>query len=122
MAYYAQDITFAIGNPAKSNIDALHSAVRRINSASTNLWFGIKENLKELSDGTIVDYYETVSAEEAIRRYENHLNANPEARALLFNKSNIEKTKTYETYLYDRRTVAVTYWETDVDYGGGDGD
>jgi len=120
MAYYAKDITFAIGDPVKSDMDALYSSVRRINGASTNLWFGIKENLKESSDGTVVDYYETVSPEEAIRRYENNLKTNPEIRTLLFNKSNIENTKTYEFYLYDRRTVAVTYWETDVDYGGGD--
>ncbi len=120
MPYYAQDITFAIGNPAKSDMDALHSSVRRINGPNYDRWFGIKENLKELWDGPIVDYYETVSPEEAIRRYENHLNNNPEIRALLFNKSNIENTKTYESYLYDRRTVAVTYWEYDVDYGGGD--
>ena len=120
MAYYAKDITFAIGDPAKSDMDALHSSVRRINGASTNLWFGIKENLKESSDSVVVDYYETVSPEEAIRRYENNLKNNPEVKAILFNKSNIDKTRAYENYLYDRRTVAVTYWETDVDLGGGD--
>lgn len=120
MPYYAQDITFAIGNPAKSDMDALHSSVRRINSPNHNLWFGIKENFKELWDGPIVDYYETVTPEEAIRRYENNLKTNPKARALLFDKSNFNNTQRYEGWLYDRRTVAVTYWETDVDYGGGD--
>ena len=89
MSYYAQDITFAIGNPAKSDLDALHSSTRRINGPNFGRWFGIKENLKKLSDGTVVDYYETVTPEEAIRRYENHLNNNPEIRTLLFNKSNI---------------------------------
>lgn len=120
MAYYAQDITFAIGNPAKSDMDALHSSVRRINGASPYLWFGNKENLKEVSDGTVIDYYETVSPEEAIRRYENNLKTNPEVRAQLLSKSYVEQTERYEAYLYDRRTVAVTYWETDVDLGGGD--
>ena len=107
MAYYAKDITFAIGNPAKSDLDALHSSVRRINGASTNLWFGIKENLKESSDGVVVDYYETVSSEEAIRRYENHLNINPEIRTLLFNKSNIESiiTGTYQYFLINFSTL-----------------
>jgi hypothetical protein len=120
MAYYAKDITFAIGNPAKSDMDALHSSVRRINGAGPYLWFGIKENLKELSDGPILDYYETVSPEEAIRRYENNLKTDQEARINLFSKSFFEQTQRYEGWLYDRRTVAVTYWETDVDLGGGD--
>lgn len=120
MPYYAQDITFAIGNPAKSDMDALHSSVRRINGPNHSLWFGIKENFKELWDGPIVDYYETVSPEEAIRRYENNLKTNPEVRAQIFGKSSLNNTERYEAYLYDRRTVAVTYWETDVDYGGGD--
>lgn len=53
MAYYAQDITFAIGDPAKSDMDALHSSVRRINGPNHNLWFGIKENFKELWDGPL---------------------------------------------------------------------
>jgi hypothetical protein len=120
MAYYAKDITFTIGSPAKSVMDALHSSVRRINGANTNLWFGVKENLKELADGPILDYYETVSPEEAIRRYENNLKTNPEVRIQLLAKSYVEQTERYEAYLYDRRTVAVTYWETDVDLGGGD--
>ena len=120
MPYYAQDITFAIGNPAKSDMDALHSSVRRINGPNYDRWFGIKENFKELWDGPIVDYYETVSPEEAIRRYENNLKTNPEVRAQIFGAISLNHTERYEAYLYDRRTVAVTYWETDVDYGGGD--
>ena len=115
---YGKDVTFLIGNPSKSDVDALHSSVRRINS--TNLWFAIEENLKELWDGPIVDYYETVSSEEAIRRYENYLKSNPEVKDFLFNKNNFVATEKYESFLYDRRTTAVMYWKVDTDMGGGD--
>jgi hypothetical protein len=79
---YANDVVFPIGNPRHSELDLIRSSARRINHCP--FWFAIKANLKEQWDGPIVDYYEAVTPEEAIKRYENYLINNPALRAKYF--------------------------------------
>ena len=112
---YEKDITFAIGDPANSELDVIRSTARRINCCDV-FWFGVEENLREMRDGPIIDYFEAVKPEEAIRRYEKFLIANPGLRGKYFTKE-YEMINKYEALLYDRRTVLVTYWKTDVESG-----
>ena len=113
---YVNDVVFPIGNPRHSELDLLRSVTRRINHCP--FWFAVEANLKEKWDGPIVDYYEAVTPEEAIKRYENHLIANPGLRAkYFFSKSDAEMIEKYEALLYDRRTNIVIYYKTDWESG-----
>ena len=49
-----------------------------------------------------------IQIEVAIERYESYMKANPEAREK-YNKVRPGFISTYESLLYDRRTVAVAY-------------
>ena len=44
---YEKDITFAIGDPANSELDVIRSTARRINCCDV-FWFGVEENLREM--------------------------------------------------------------------------
>ena len=54
------------------------------------------------------DYVDLVTPEVAIERYESYMKANPKAREN-YNKVRPGFISTYESLLYDRRTVAVAY-------------
>ena len=78
----------------------------------------IEANLKEKWDGPIVDYYEAVTPEEGITRYQNYMIANPGLRAKYFyDKNDVEMIQKYESLLYDRRTTMVIYYKTDWESG-----
>jgi hypothetical protein len=113
---YVNDVVFPIGKPRHSELDLIRSATRRINNC--DFWFGIEANFKEEWDGPIVDYYEAVTTEEGIRRYENYLIANPGLRAKYFyDKYQADMITKYESLLYDRRTTMVIYYKTDWESG-----
>ena len=113
---YVNDVVFPIGDPVYSELDLIRSANRRINHCP--FWFAIKANLKEKLDGHIVDYYEAVTPEEGMRRYQNYIIANTGIRAKYFyDKDDAEMIQKYESLLYDRRTSAVIYYKTDWESG-----
>jgi hypothetical protein len=113
---YVNDVVFPIGDPVHSELDLILSANRRINHCP--FWFAIEANLKEKWDGPIVDYYEAVTPEEGIRRYQNYIIANPGLRAKYFyDKNDVEMIQKYESLLYDRRTSMVIYYKTDWESG-----
>ncbi len=114
---YVNDVVFPIGNPSNSELDLfLSGSSRRINHCP--FWFAIEANLKEEWDGLLVDYYEAVTPEEGIRRYQNYMIANPGLRAKYFyDKNDAEMIQKYESLLYDRRTSMVIYYKTDWESG-----
>ena len=113
---YINDVVFPIGDPVHSELDLILSANRRINHCP--FWFAIEVNLKEKWDGPIVDYYEAVTTEEGIKRYQNYMIANPGLRAKYFyDKNDVEMIQKYESLLYDRRTTMVIYYKTDWESG-----
>ena len=113
---YINDVVFPIGDPVHSELDLILSANRRMNHCP--FWFAIEVNLKEKWDGPIVDYYEAVTTEEGIKRYQNYMIANPGLRSKYFyDKNDAEMIQKYESLLYDRRTSTVIYYKTDWESG-----
>jgi len=111
---YANDVVFAMGKQKHPELDTNSWLYRRINHC--DFWFGIEENMLEEWDGPICDYYEVVLPEEAIRRYEDYIIANPGTRARYLN-TKPDIINKYEALLYDKRTGLVTYYQTDWESG-----
>jgi hypothetical protein len=99
---YANDVKFIRNNrlnPADNNA--------RINNCY-DLWFAKEEDLLPVEKSWDTDYVDLVKPEVAIERYEAYILANPDARAK-YNNVRPGFITTYESLLYDRRTVLVAY-------------
>ena len=73
-----------------------------------DLWLAKEEDLLPVSKSWDTDYVDLVKPEVAIERYEAYMLANPDARAK-YNNVRPGFISSYESLLYDRRTVAVAY-------------
>ena len=99
---WANDVKFIRNNrlnPADDNA--------RINDCY-DLWLAKEEDLLPVSKSFDTDYVDLVKPEVAIERYEAYMLANPDARAK-YNNVRPGFISSYESLLYDRRTVAVAY-------------
>ena len=99
---YANDVKFIRHNkldPEDTNA--------RINDCY-DLWLAKEEDLLPVEKSWDSDYVDLVKPEEAIERYENYMKSNPTARDN-YNKVRPGFISTYESLLYDRRTIAVAY-------------
>ena len=99
---YAKDIKFIRNNKLNPNDNN-----SRINDCY-DLWLAKEKDLLPVDKSWDTDYVDLVKPEEAIERYENYIKANPNAREQ-FNKVRPGFVETYESLLYDRRTIAVAY-------------
>ena len=99
---YANDVKFIRLNKLNPEDDNA-----RINDCY-DLWLAKEEDLLPVDKSWDTDYVDLVTPEVAIERYESYMKANPKARE---NYNNVRPgfISTYETLLYDRRTVAVAY-------------
>ncbi len=99
---FANDIKFIRSNklnPADDNA--------RINDCDS-LWLAKEEDLLPVDKSWDTDYVDLVKPEVAIERYENYMKSNPDVREK-YNKVRPGFISTYESLLYDRRTILVAY-------------
>jgi hypothetical protein len=99
---YANDVKFIRSNklnPADDNA--------RINDCD-DLWFAKEEDLLPVEKSWDTDYVDLVKPEVAIERYESYMKSHPSAKDN-YNKVRPGFISTYESLLYDRRTVLVAY-------------
>ncbi len=99
---YANDVKFIRSNklnPADDNA--------RINDCD-DLWFAKEEDLSPVEKSWDTDYVDLVKPEVAIERYESYMKSHPSAKDN-YNKVRPGFISTYESLLYDRRTVLVAY-------------
>jgi hypothetical protein len=99
---YANDVKFIRSNklnPADDNA--------RINDCD-DLWFAKEEGLLPVEKSWDTDYVDLVKPEVAIERYESYMKSHPSAKDN-YNKVRPGFISTYESLLYDRRTVLVAY-------------
>ena len=99
---YANDVKFIRYN--KLNPEDTNA---RINDCY-DLWLAKEEDLLPVEKSWDSDYVDLVKPEEAIERYENYMKSNPTAREK-YNKVRPGFISTYESLLYDRRTIMVAY-------------
>jgi hypothetical protein len=99
---YANDVKFIRHN--KLNPEDTNA---RINDCY-DLWLAKEDDLLQVEKSWDSDYVDLVKPEEAIERYENYMKSNPTAREK-YNKVRSGFISTYESLLYDRRTVMVAY-------------
>ena len=99
---YANDVKFIRQNKLNPEDDNA-----RINDCY-DLWLAKEEDLLPVDKSFDTDYVDLVKPEVAIERYENYMKANPKAREN-YNKVRPGFIATYESLLYDRRTVLVAY-------------
>ncbi len=99
---YANDVKFIRHN----KLDPEYTNAR-INDCY-DLWLAKEEDLLPVEKSWDSDYVDLVKPEEAIERYENYMKSNPTAREN-YNKVRPGFISTYESLLYDRRTIMVAY-------------
>jgi hypothetical protein len=99
---YANDVKFIRHN--KLNPEDTNA---RINDCY-DLWLAKEEDLLPVEKSWDTDYVDLVKPEVAIERYENYMKSNPTAREN-YNKVRPGFISTYESLLYDRRTIMVAY-------------
>ena len=99
---WANDVKFIRSDKLNSTNDHV-----RINDCY-DLWLAKEEDLLPVSKSWDTDYVDLVKPEVAIERYEAYMLANPDARAK-YNNVRPGFISSYESLLYDRRTVAVAY-------------
>jgi len=99
---FANDVKFIRHNKLKKE-----DTNARINDCY-DLWLAKEEDLLPIDKSWDTDYVDLVTPEVAIERYESYMKANTNARNN-YNKVRPEFISSYESLLYDRRTVAVAY-------------
>jgi hypothetical protein len=73
-----------------------------------DLWFAKEDELLPIDNSWDTEYVDVVKPDVAIERYEDFMKSNP-ATYERYQEDKSTFIRLYESFLYDRRTIAVAY-------------